>query len=83
MDGNLGMCIRYPPGTQPDGYGYRDNFLPAGGTRTRPEPKRVWGGYFFSSAGNPMGTQYFTTVMILGCEQVKIYLFYDINYDLM
>jgi hypothetical protein len=29
-----------------------------------------------------MGTRYFTTVMILGCEQVKMCLFYNINYDL-
>jgi hypothetical protein len=33
-DGNLGTGTRYPPGTRPDGYGYVDDFLPAGGTRT-------------------------------------------------
>jgi hypothetical protein len=48
-DGNLGT------GTQPDGAGYGDNFLPAGDTRTRPELRRVWGGYFFSPTGNPTG----------------------------
>jgi hypothetical protein len=32
---------------------------------------------------NLTGTRYFTTAMILGCEQVKICLFYDINYDLL
>jgi hypothetical protein len=31
---------------------------------------------------NPIGTRYFTTAMILGCEQVKMCLFCDINYDL-
>jgi hypothetical protein len=44
--GNLGMGTQYSPGTRPDGYGYRDDFLPAGGTRTRPESRRVWDGYF-------------------------------------
>jgi hypothetical protein len=29
-----------------------------------------------------MGIRYFTTVMILCCEQVKMYSFCDINYDL-
>jgi hypothetical protein len=75
-DGNLGM------GTRPDGAGYGDDFLPVGGTRTRPEPRPVRGGYFFPPMGNPMGTQYFTTTMILGCEQVKMCSFCDINYDL-
>jgi hypothetical protein len=46
------------------------------------EPRRVWGGYFFSPVVNPTGTRYFITAMILGCEQVKICSFYDINYDL-
>jgi hypothetical protein len=68
--------------TRLEGYGYGNNFLFAGGTRTRPEPRRVRGGYFFPPAGNPMGIRYFTTVMILGCEQVKMCLFCDINYDL-
>jgi hypothetical protein len=40
-------------------------------------------GYFFLSTGNPMGTRYCTTDMILGCEQVKMCSFYDINYDLL
>jgi hypothetical protein len=75
-DGNLGT------GTRPDGYGYGDDFLPAGGTRTRPESRRAWDEYFFSPAGNPTGTRYFTTAIILGCEQVKICSFYYINYDL-
>jgi hypothetical protein len=39
-DGNSGMGTRYPPGTRPDGYGYGDDFLSVGGTRTRPEPNR-------------------------------------------
>jgi hypothetical protein len=49
-----------------------------------PDPNRD--GYetsiFFSPTGNPTGTRYFTTTIILGCEQVKIYLFCYINYDL-
>jgi hypothetical protein len=73
-DGNLGT------GTQPDGYG--DDFLPAGGTRTRPESRRVRDRYFFPPAGNPTGTRYFTTAIILGCEQVKMCSFCYINYDL-
>jgi hypothetical protein len=32
--------------------------------------------------GNPTGTQYFTTAIILGCEQVKMCSFCYINYDL-
>jgi hypothetical protein len=32
---------------------------------------------------NPMGTRYFTTAIILGCEQVKMCSFYYINYDLI
>jgi hypothetical protein len=76
MDDNSGT------GTQPDGAGYGDDFLPVGGTCTRPEPRRVWGGYFFLPVGNPTGTRYFTTAMILGCEQVKMCSFCDINYDL-
>jgi hypothetical protein len=61
-DGNSGT------GTRPNGAGYGNDFLPAGGTRTVPEPRRVQGRYFFPPAGNLMGTQYFTTGMILGCE---------------
>jgi hypothetical protein len=37
---------------------------------------------FFSPAGNPTGTRYFTTAIILGCEQVKMCSFCYINYDL-
>jgi hypothetical protein len=36
-DGNSGMGTRYPLGTRPDGYGYGDDFLPVGGTRTQIE----------------------------------------------
>jgi hypothetical protein len=35
-------------------------------------------GYFF----HPTSTRYFTTAIILDCEQVKMCLFYYINYDL-
>jgi hypothetical protein len=76
-DGNLGMY------TRPDGIKYKNNFLPAGGTRTWPKSRRIQDGYFFSPAGNPTDIWYFTTVMILDCEQVKIGLIYDINYDLL
>jgi hypothetical protein len=79
-DGNSGTGTRYPSGTRPDGYG--DEFLPAGGTCTRPESRRVRDGYFFPPAGNPMGTRYSTTVIIIDCEQVKMCSFYYINYDL-
>jgi hypothetical protein len=50
-DGNSGMRTRYPPGIRPDGYGYGDDFLPVSGTRTRPEPRCVWDGYFFPPDG--------------------------------
>jgi hypothetical protein len=65
-------------GTRPDRYGYGDDFLPVGGSRTWPESRRV----FFSPVGNLTGTRYFTTAIILGCEQVKMCLFCYINYDL-
>jgi hypothetical protein len=81
-DGNLGTGTRYSSGTRPDGYGYGDDFLPVGGTRTRPESRQVQNEYFFPPAGNPMGTRYFTTAIILGCEQVKMCSFCYINYDL-
>jgi hypothetical protein len=32
--------------------------------------------------GNPMGIRYFTTAMILDCEQVKLCSICDINYEL-
>jgi hypothetical protein len=70
------------PGTQSDGTVYGDNFLPTGGTRTQLESRRARGGYFFSSASNLMGIRYFTTAMILGCEQLKMCSFCYINYDL-
>jgi hypothetical protein len=79
-DGNSGTGTRYPSGTRPDGYG--DDFLPADGTRTRPESRRVWDRYFFPPAGNLTGTRYFTTAIILDCEQVKMCSFCYINYDL-
>jgi hypothetical protein len=50
-DGNSGMGIRYPPGTRSDGYGYVDDFLPMGGTRTRPDLRWVRDEYFFSTRG--------------------------------
>jgi hypothetical protein len=49
-----------------------------------PDPNR--NGYeavIFFTHGNPTVTRYFTTAMILDCEQVKICSFYDINYDLL
>jgi hypothetical protein len=44
-DGNSGT------GTRPEGYGYVDDFLSVGGTRTRPEPRRVRDEYFFPTCG--------------------------------
>jgi hypothetical protein len=82
-DGNSGTGTRYPPGTRPDAAGYGDDFLPAGGTHTRLEPRRVRDGYFFSPVGNPTGIRYFNTAMILSCEQVKMCSFCDVNYDLL
>jgi hypothetical protein len=81
-DGNLGTGTRYLLGTRPDGYGYEDDFLPAGGTRTRLELRQVRDGYFFPPTGNLTGTQYFTTTIILCCEQVKMCSFCYINYHL-
>jgi hypothetical protein len=37
---------------------------------------------FFPHVNNLTDTRYFTTAIILGCEQVKVYSFYYINYDL-
>jgi hypothetical protein len=75
-DGNSGTGIR------PDVYGYEDDFLSAGDTRIRPESRWVRDGYFFPPADNTTGTRYFTTAIILDCEQVKMCLFCYINYDL-
>jgi hypothetical protein len=61
------MGTRYPSGIRSDGTGYRNNFLLVGGTRTRSEQDE----YFFPPVGNPTGTRYFTTDIILNCEQVK------------
>jgi hypothetical protein len=74
----LGMAIQL----RSDGYGYGDDFLFTGGTRIRSESRRVWNGYFFSPAGNLTGTRYFTTVIILDYEQVKMCSFCYSNYNL-
>jgi hypothetical protein len=74
------MGTRYPSGTWPDGYG--DDFLLADGIYIRPELRRVRDEYFFPPTGNPTGTRYFITTIILDCEQVKMCSFYYINYDL-
>jgi hypothetical protein len=47
-DGNSGTD------TRPDGYGYEDDFLPTGDTRTRPESRRVRDEYFFPPDGYPI-----------------------------
>jgi hypothetical protein len=79
----LGMAIRLRIlDTHHDGYWYGDNFLSASDIRTRLESRRVWNGYFFPPAGNPTGIRYFTTAIILCCEQVKMCSFCYINYDL-
>jgi hypothetical protein len=76
------MTIRVQvTGTRPDGARYGDDFLPMSDTRTQTEIGM--GQVFFPPVGNPTGTQYFTTAMILGCEQVKMCSFCDINYDLL
>jgi hypothetical protein len=87
----LQSCLLLCPSTRDDnlstgiwsnGYGYEDDFLPVGGTCTRPESRRIWNEYFFPPAGNPTGTRYFTAAIILRCEQVKMCSFCYINYDL-
>jgi hypothetical protein len=65
-----------------DGYGYEDDFLSVGGTRTRPESRWIRDEYFFTPTANPTGIRYFTTAIIIGCEQVKMCSFYYINYIL-
>jgi hypothetical protein len=40
------------------------------------------GWIFFPLTGNPIGARYFTTVIILDCEQVKMCSFCYIDYDL-
>jgi hypothetical protein len=81
-DGNSGMGTRYPLNIRSDGYGYGDDFLSMGGTRNRSELRWVRDGYFFLLVCNPTGTRYFTTAIIIGCEQVKMCSFCYINYDL-
>jgi hypothetical protein len=51
------------------------DFLSVGDTCTRLESRRVRDGYFFSLVGNPTGTRYFTSTIILGYEQVKCVYF--------
>jgi hypothetical protein len=46
-DGNSGTDIEYPLGIRSDGDRYEYDFLPVGGTRTRPEPRRVREHVFF------------------------------------
>jgi hypothetical protein len=77
-DGNSGTGTCYSPGTRPDGYGYEGDFLPTGVTCTRSESRQVRDKYFFPPTGNSMGTWYFTTTIILSCEQVKMRSFYYI-----
>jgi hypothetical protein len=50
--------------------------------RVAPVPNPNRDGYFFPPAGNPTGTRYFTTAIILSCEQVKMCSSCYINYDL-
>jgi transposase len=63
-DDNLGMGIWYSSGNWLDGYEYEDDFLSVSGIRIRSESRRV----FYPPVGNPTGTRYFTTVIILGCK---------------
>jgi hypothetical protein len=83
---NLGMSIQVRvPGTHqvpdPMGLGMGMIFYP----QVAPVPdlnRDGMGRVFFPAAGNPMGTRYFTTALILDCEQVKMCSFCDIDYDL-
>jgi hypothetical protein len=52
------------------------------GTGTRPDRYGYGVGIFFLLMGNLTGTRYYTTAIIIGCEQVKICLFCYIKYDL-
>jgi hypothetical protein len=78
---SVGMSIRVRV-PDPTGTGTRIIFY----LRVAPVPDPNRDGYgtsiFFPPAGNPTGTRYFTTAIILGCEQVKICSFCYINYDL-
>jgi hypothetical protein len=67
-------------GTRSVGYRYEDDFLLTGDTHiwTETGTERI----FFLPVGNRTSTRYFSTVIILGCEQVKMCLFCYINYDL-
>jgi hypothetical protein len=79
---NSGTGTRCPLGTRLDGAGHGNDFLSVDDTYSRLKSRRVRGGYVFSPTGNLRDTRYFTIAMILGCEQMKMYSFYDINYDL-
>jgi hypothetical protein len=67
--------VRVP---DPMGTGTGTIFYP----RVAPVPDPNRDGYFFLPAGNPTGIRYFTTAIILGCEQVKMCSFCYISYDL-
>jgi hypothetical protein len=58
--------------------GMEIDFLSVGDIRTWLKLRWI----FFSPVGNLMGTWYFTTAIIIGCEQVKMCSFCYINYDL-
>jgi hypothetical protein len=84
---NVGMTIRVRVSDtrqlpDPMGTGTWINFY----LRVAPVPDPNRDGYetdiFFPPAGNLMGTRYFTTAIIICCEQVKMCSFYYINYDL-
>jgi hypothetical protein len=46
------------------------------------DPNREGYSYFFPPVDNLTGIRYFTTAIVLDCEQVKMCSFYYINYDL-
>jgi hypothetical protein len=56
-DGNSGTGIRYSPGSQLDGDGYGYDFLPVGGTCTRPDPSQGRYEYFSPPMSNSSGIQ--------------------------
>jgi hypothetical protein len=77
-DGNLGRMAIWVRVPDPTGTSTKMIFY----LRVAPIPDPNQDGYFFPPVDNLTGTRYFTTVIILGCEQVKICSFCYMNYDL-
>jgi hypothetical protein len=71
----MAIRVRVP---DPTGTGTGTIFYPR--VALVPDPNQD--GYGTGIFSHPMGTWYFTTAIILGCEQVKMWSFCYINYDL-